>query len=209
MTRLLDSTELDALPPVTRLAATRPDGYDHHGIYLGDGQVFELMKDDGRARMQVVPIASFAKGNPVSIVEHEGREHSPFRHFDADPPTIVLDRIRRLLALGDVGRYNLWGLNCEHVTAWCMTGVADSIQVRRRWFAPNLVIGGIVALGVSLAIRSRKTIPLPWLFALASFYVLRMIPVVQSRLGAWRFTALVAREQPPPAWYWTTGAASS
>jgi hypothetical protein len=46
----------------------------------------------------------------------------------------------------------------------------------------------------------------PWMLAFVSFCALRMIPVAQSHLGAWRFTTLVAREQPPPDWYWTEGA---
>ena len=207
MQRVLTVAELHALPAATHLAASRPGrpnrsvAFDHHGVYLGDGTVFELKKGGGRAVMQVATIERFAMGNPVHVVEHGGRESSPFRYFDSDPPEIVRDRIRRLLAIGDVGRYDLWGLNCEHVATWCMSGIADSIQVRRRWFQPSAYVGFAVLLGFSLAVRLRRPLPAKLLLAIGAFSAVRMVPVVLAHYCAWHFTSLVEREQPAPFWY--------
>jgi hypothetical protein len=208
MTRALTIAEVHTLPAVIHLAASRPSrpgrpvAFDHHGIYLGDDSVFELKKGGGRAVMQLATVEGFAMGNPVCVVEHGGRESSPFRYFDADPPEIIRDRVRRLLAIGDVGRYDLWGLNCEHVATWCMSGIADSIQVRRRWFQPSAYAGIAVMLGFSLAVRLEKPLPGKLLLAVGAFSAMRMIPVVLAHYGAWQFTSLVEREQPPPSWYW-------
>lgn len=209
MTNPLTAVDVLGLPPVTHLAAKRPSrpgrplSFDHHGIFLGNDSVFELKKGDGRAVMRLTSIDGFAEGQPMTIVEHGGREHNPFRHFAADRPEIVRDRIRRLLAIGDVGRYDLWGLNCEHVATWCMSGVADSIQVRRRWFRPSALAGYTVLLGVAAASRRGMAIPPPVFAAIAAFSTVRMIPVALSHYGAWQFTSLVEREQPAPSWYWT------
>lgn len=151
--------------------------------------------------MQLTTVDGFAMDHPVSVVEHGGRERNPFRHFAADRTEIVHDRIRRLLEIGDVGRYDLWGLNCEHVATWCMTGIADSVHVRRRWFASSAVVGGVVTLLVANYVRNRQTLPSSAIIAIASFYGLRMIPVILSHYGAWAFTSLVERERPAPAWY--------
>jgi hypothetical protein len=210
MTNVLTAEELVALPPITHLAARRPSranrpvSFDHHGIYLGAETVFELKKGEGRAVMQLTSVERFAMGQPVSIEEHGGRDRNPFRHFAADRPEIIRDRICRLLAIGDVGRYDLWGLNCEHVATWCMSGIADSVQVRRRWFQPSAYAGCAVLLGLATASRVGKPVPAQVLLAIGAFSTLRMIPVVLAHYGAWQFTSLVEREQPAPPWYWAS-----
>ncbi|HET8893038.1 MAG TPA: hypothetical protein VFM96_02945 [Gaiellaceae bacterium] len=47
----------------------------------------------------------------------------------------------------------------EHVATWCMSGIADSIQVRRRWFQPSAYAGIAVMLGFSVAVRLEKPLP--------------------------------------------------
>lgn len=184
----------------THLAARRSHGlkFDHHGIAMGDGQVFELAKSNGkRATLRLAPFEIFAAGGDVREVEH-GRSTATdtFKPLPADPPEVVLDRINRLLRVGELGDYDLWGLNCEHVANFCMTGVADSPQVRQRWFMPNAMLGGAVMLWFADKVRQGR-VSTSLNAAVALFVIARTFPGVRGHLATWRFTALIARVQPP------------
>lgn len=127
-------------------------GYWHHGIEVDGGEVVHLARvvgqrpsppaaDDpgaawdwascerwrllcgepdrrGAFAVQRVSREEFEQGRPCEVVSHRG-----FRF----PAERVAER-----ALGELGRrgYQLYADNCEHFAAWCVTGRAESRQVR-------------------------------------------------------------------------------
>ncbi len=72
----------------------------------------------GAFEVQRVSRQEFEQGRPSEVVSHRG-----FRF----PAEQVAER-----ALGELGRrgYHLYADNCEHFAAWCVTGRAESRQVR-------------------------------------------------------------------------------
>lgn len=95
--------------------------YTHHGIDLGDGTVVHFSGEPTRLRHAEVrrdTLADFAQGEPVEVVLH-GAEIR-------DPDDIVAT------ALAHVGErgYCIWRRNCEHFATYCVTGRAESAQIR-------------------------------------------------------------------------------
>lgn len=109
-----DGASVDELTPGMHVVAHRI-GYQHHGIYIGDGQVVAYLLDTG---VTVCSWSTFADGDKVTVYEHDDALYS------ADE---IVDR-----ALDRVGEddYNLVFNNCEHFANWCITGQAKSYQVR-------------------------------------------------------------------------------
>ena len=109
-----DGASVDELTPGMHVVAHRI-GYQHHGIYIGDGQVVAYLLDTG---VTVCSWSTFADGDKVTVYEHDDALYS------ADE---IVDR-----ALDRVGEddYNLVFNNCELFANWCITGQAKSYQVR-------------------------------------------------------------------------------
>lgn len=118
--------------------------YTHHGIDGGDGSVIHFVGPRGSVRRVArTPMEVFAAGAPVLV-----RAYEP--HLDAD------ETIRRAESrLGRAG-YHLVRNNCEHFAAWCRTGRARSLQVRRWALAAQGTVASVVvttqALGTHLAL---------------------------------------------------------
>ncbi|MGO4330993.1 lecithin retinol acyltransferase family protein [Cupriavidus sp. 2TAF22] len=101
---------------------TERDGYTHHGIYAGEGQVIHYGGFDRSAKrrpIEYIRLRGFAAGKGVSI--------------QADPDAIyagteVVERARS--RLGE-DRYQVLTNNCEHFCTWCVSGAGRSEQVYR------------------------------------------------------------------------------
>ncbi|MCQ1060769.1 lecithin retinol acyltransferase family protein [Photobacterium sp. ZSDE20] len=96
-------------------------GYDHHGIYMGDGKVihysgFGSSLDKGA--IEVTSLEDFTNGNGCKVVEHFVESS-----YDAD---VRIDRA--LSRLGEEG-YNLLWNNCESFVNWVFYDINVSNQV--------------------------------------------------------------------------------
>lgn len=122
---LADSPQWARLERMIQIGAhivTGRDGYMHHGIYAGHGQVIHYGGFDASARrrpVEVVPLRRFAAGRGVSV-----RNEPDARYAGAQ----VVERAKS--RLGE-DRYQLLTNNCEHFCTWCVRGVARSEQVCR------------------------------------------------------------------------------
>lgn len=103
------------------------EGYSHHGIYAGNGQVIHyggFHHSIGRRPVEFVSLNSFAAGKRVGV---RSEPHALYRGVDA----VMRARSR----LGE-DRYRILTNNCEHFCTWCVQGVARSEQVRRCFMHP-------------------------------------------------------------------------
>lgn len=119
---------------------TEREGYTHHGIYVGHGQVihyggFHLCAM--RRPVESVPLHRFAAGRTINV------QVEPDAVFTG---SAAAERARS--RLGE-NRYRLLSNNCEHFCTWCVLGVARSDQVRRCLFNPWSGIKVLLALARS------------------------------------------------------------
>lgn len=96
------------------------DGYAHHGIYAGNGEVIHYGGFDSATRrrpVETVSLRSFAAGGGVSV--------------QTEPDAVYAGSAVVARAKSRLGedRYQLLTNNCEHFCAWCVSGVARSEQV--------------------------------------------------------------------------------
>ena len=111
----------DEEPPVASHLVTRRTGYNHHGIYVGNGRVVHyagLSRGLWGGSVEEVSLETFAHGRGVRI------RHDPPR-FDRSE---VVKRARS--RLGECS-YRLLTNNCEHFCAWALRGESRSTQVER------------------------------------------------------------------------------
>jgi hypothetical protein len=116
-------------------------GYEHHGIYVGNGRVVHYAGLSRalllRGPVQEVSLEEFADGRAVSI------KSRPLPRF---APAEIVARARS--RLGE-NRYRLTSNNCEHFCEWCLSGESRSEQVER-------VLGSIREALASAARRARE-----------------------------------------------------
>lgn len=138
--RLVDSPQWARLERMIEVGAhivTGRDGYLHHGIYAGGGQVIHYGGFDYSARrrpIELVPLRRFAAGKGIRVQPEPDARYAG---------TEVVDRARS--RLGE-DRYQLLTNNCEHFCSWCVTGVARSEQVCRCLRNPWVGIRTLYAL---------------------------------------------------------------
>jgi hypothetical protein len=118
-------------------------GYSHHGIDCGDGRVIhfdftpkqKLRAMFGRresSKICVTTMDEFSSGRDVFVRRYE---------IEIDRDEIVR---RAECRLGESG-YHLFGNNCEHFAQWCVTGKAESTQVRSAGNALRPLVKGAAA----------------------------------------------------------------
>ncbi len=79
-------------------------GFEHHGLYAGNGRVIQYTGFKSLFRVgpvEEVPLAEFSRGRPISVKR-----------------------------LGE-DLYRLVSNNCEHFVEWCISGLSRSYQVER------------------------------------------------------------------------------
>lgn len=136
---LLDTSEgasVDELAPGMHVVAHRI-GYQHHGIYIGNGQVVAYLRDEG---VTICSWKKFEDGDKVTVLEHDDAQ------FSAQE---IVQRARSRIGEDD---YSLIFNNCEHFANWCVTGKAKSYQVREA-----TVTALAFASATTLAIRHAAT----------------------------------------------------
>ena len=97
-------------------------GYQHHGIYAGEGRVIHyagFSRLFRRGPVEEVSLARFARGRGVLAQAHA---------TPAFAGTAAVTRART--RLGE-DRYRFWTNNCEHFVQWALNGTPRSSQVER------------------------------------------------------------------------------
>ncbi|CAD5568827.1 lecithin retinol acyltransferase family protein [Escherichia coli] len=101
-------------------------GYTHHGIYVGNGKVIHysgLSNGLSKGCICETTLAEFVGGkNEVTIITHSNADR-------IYTPVKVVARARA--RLGE-DAYNVIFNNCEHFATWCVTGKAESKQVKSK-----------------------------------------------------------------------------
>lgn len=118
--------------------------YSHHGIDCGDGTVIHYTGTLWKRREAAVvrtPLDAFARDKAVAIL----------RYKHPSPPEEVLARAESRLS---EQKYDIVFNNCEHFASWCVTGQAQSRQVR---VAVTAVSAAVVAIGGILMVVARKS----------------------------------------------------
>ncbi len=95
-------------------------GYQHHGIYAGNGRVIHyagFCRFWGAGPVEEVTLECFCWGRPVAALDDAGARHQG---------AACVARARQ--RIGE-NRYSLWTNNCEHFCTWCAHGTACSAQI--------------------------------------------------------------------------------
>ena len=99
-------------------------GYSHHGNYLGNGYVIHyagLCEGLKSAPIEITTLDIFqGKAKKIEVVSYEGMK--------CFSPEKIIERA--MSRLGE-DSYNLATNNCEHFSSWCITGLAESKQVKK------------------------------------------------------------------------------
>jgi hypothetical protein len=107
---------------VCRYTGSHLYGYDHHGIYCGDGWVIHYHKVENfriKGTVAKTSLETFSRNSPVYIAE--------YADWEMGPADSVIQRAEK--CVGE-GVYSLFKHNCEHFARWCKTGRHISNQVR-------------------------------------------------------------------------------
>ncbi|VXC74765.1 Hydrolase [Burkholderia sp. 8Y] len=127
----------DDEPPLGSELVTRRCGYEHHGIYAGNGTVIHyagFAKSLHRGPVEEVSIAQFADGHDLIVRLH------PAAAF------VGLEAVRRAHSRLGENRYRLLTNNCEHFVSWCLFGEARSTQVRACLIDPRAAMHAVRGL---------------------------------------------------------------
>lgn len=105
-------------------------GYDHHGLYIGNGEVihysgFSELFDKGS--IEVTTLEDFEQGSSSSVKNHL------VSIYDAN------ERVERAYSKLGEDSYNLIFNNCEHFVNWCFNGFKTSSQVNNAVHAVTVV----------------------------------------------------------------------
>ncbi|CAJ0793627.1 Hydrolase [Ralstonia mannitolilytica] len=96
------------------------NGYQHHGIYVGNGHVVHyagFSRGQRRGPVERISITCFALGFSVTV------------NRDANPRYDGAEVARRALSRLGERDYRLLTNNCEHFCSWCLFGECRSKQV--------------------------------------------------------------------------------
>ena len=116
---------------------TPRQGFTHHGIYAGDGQVVHyagLARAWRRGPVELVSLEDFAGGRDVWIEPTPGARYAG------------LHAVARALSRLGEDQYRIATNNCEHFCAWCLDGVNRSRQIERFAAWPRVAAHAMLAL---------------------------------------------------------------
>lgn len=147
-----DATSLDyplsGEPAPGAHLVTQRRGYEHHGVYVGNGRVVHyagFADSAHRAPVEEVTIECFARGQALWVRLH------PFASYTGDE-AIVRARSR----IGE-DRYRLLTNNCEHFCVWCLLGEARSKQVEACLAHPRIAIRTLMSLARAVIGYGRRS----------------------------------------------------
>jgi hypothetical protein len=127
----------DDEPALGTELVTRRSGYEHHGIYVGNGMVIHyagFAKSLHRGPVEEISIEQFAAGREVSI------------RLNPTAKYVGLEAVRRARSRLGEDRYRLLTNNCEHFCSWCLFGESQSRQVQACIHHPHVALTAIAGL---------------------------------------------------------------
>lgn len=86
--------------------------YSHHGIYIGDGKVMHYSGPSDNAKIRIVTLEEFAKGQTVIIVPK----------YESALLVSREEAVSRAWRRYGEKNYNLMLNNCENFVRWCRAG---------------------------------------------------------------------------------------
>jgi hypothetical protein len=127
----------DDEPALGSQLITVRSGYQHHGIYVGNGKVIHY--------------AGFAKSlhrGPVeeSTVEEFAAGHEVWVRLNATAKFVGLEAVRRARSRLGEDDYRLLTNNCEHFCSWCLFGENRSQQVEACITHPRVALHAVAGL---------------------------------------------------------------
>lgn len=123
--------------PIGAHLVTQRSGYEHHGIYVGNGRVVHyagFASSAHRGPVEEVGLERFAAGHPLSI------RPSPCARYVGD------EAVRRARSRLGENHYRLLTNNCEHFCTWCLLGESRSEQVHCCLRHPRTGVHALVCL---------------------------------------------------------------
>jgi Lecithin retinol acyltransferase len=123
--------------PIGAHLVTQRRGYEHHGIYVGNGRVVHyagFASSAHRGPVEEVELSHFAAGHPLTI------RSTPSARYVGD------EAVRRARSRLGENRYRLLTNNCEHFCAWCLLGESRSEQVHCCLRHPRAGVHALVCL---------------------------------------------------------------
>ncbi|AGW90945.1 MULTISPECIES: lecithin retinol acyltransferase family protein [Cupriavidus] len=137
---LMTSPELASIERIIEAGAhliSERDGYTHHGIYVGGGQVIHYGGFDHSAKrrpIEYIALRAFAAGKAIKI------------QAEPDAAYAGIEVVQRAKSRLGEDQYQFLTNNCEHFCTWCVTGVRRSEQVRQCLRNPWVGIKTLFAL---------------------------------------------------------------
>jgi hypothetical protein len=128
---------LDDEPALGSELVTCRSGYEHHGIYAGNGMVIHyagFAKSLHRGPVEEVTVEQFAAGHEVAI------RQNPAAKF------VGMEAVRRARSRLGEDNYHLLTNNCEHFVTWCLDGRARSRQVQACFSHPSAAVRAVAGL---------------------------------------------------------------
>lgn len=128
---------IDCEPALGAHLVTQRSGYEHHGIYVGNGRVVHYAGFAGSLHggpIEETTLESFAKGREIRVRVH------------AMPKFAGEDAIRRVRSRLGENRYRLLSNNCEHLCTWALFGENRSSQVDACLSHPGLACRVAIAM---------------------------------------------------------------
>ncbi|MGA3951993.1 lecithin retinol acyltransferase family protein [Ralstonia nicotianae] len=144
------ATIAPALPLGAHLVTQR-NGYEHHGIYVGNGQVIHyagFARRQRRGPVEKISITCFACGFAVYV------------KFEVCPSYDGEEVARRAGSRLGEDDYRLLTNNCEHFCSWCLFGECRSAQVEACLKSPGRAVRTLFRLMLLvLAVEWRSAMP--------------------------------------------------
>lgn len=129
------TAQVGTLAPGAHLVTSR-QGYIHHGIYAGNGEVIHYVGFKGLLRcgpVEKTTLSDFANGYGFSVEANAATQY------------IGVEIVRRAKSRLGENNYHVLTNNCEHFCTWCVSGKGRSQQVEalmiRPWRAVRAIIG--------------------------------------------------------------------
>ena len=135
--RSIPDAAIDCEPAPGAHLVTQRSGYEHHGIYVGNGRVVHYAGFAGslhRGPIEETTLERFGAGREICIRVHA---MAMFTGQDA---------VRRVRSRLGEDRYRLLSNNCEHLCAWVLFGENRSSQVEACLSHPGLAYRVAIAM---------------------------------------------------------------
>jgi hypothetical protein len=123
--------------PIGAHLVSQRNGYEHHGIYVGNGRVVHyagFANSSRRGPVEEVDLSRFVAGHSLSIRSTQSARY------------VGDEAVRRARSRLGENRYRLLTNNCEHFCAWCLLGESRSEQVHGCLRHPRAGVHALVCL---------------------------------------------------------------